>query len=205
MTAGRNNAASLSQHWCTPPKYVNAIRKFFGGKIHLDPCTNQWSIVKAEVEFQLPDHDGLRMEWKYPTIFVNPPYGADRTRGTTIRDWLRKCAETHRKYGAEVLGLVPVATNTRHWKLYVWDAATGVAFLYDTRLRFLVEGREGGKGAPMSCAMIYWGPRYKEFEKVFIKFGAVVDVRHLHEKSIGVDEQPPLFGNNEISTNAKAN
>lgn len=203
MTAGRKNAASLSQHWCTPPKYVNAIRKFFGGKIDLDPCTNQWSIIKAEVEFQLPDRDGLRVEWNYSSVFVNPPYGADRTRGTTIRDWLRKCAETHRKYGAEVLGLVPVATNTRHWKLYVWGAATGVAFLYDTRLRFLVEGREGGKGAPMSCAMIYWGPRYKDFEKAFIKFGAVVDVRHLHEKSIGIDAQPVLFGNNEIATNAK--
>ena len=203
MTAGRNNAASLSQHWCTPPKYVNAIRRFFGGRIALDPCANKWSIVKAEVEYQLPESDGLRMEWNYPTIFVNPPYGADRVRGTTIRDWLRKCAETHRKYGAEVLGLVPVATNTRHWKLYVWGAATGVAFLYDTRLRFLVEGRDGGKGAPMSCAMVYWGPRYKDFEKVFIKFGAVVDVRHLHEKNIGIDEQPVLFGNNEMSTNVK--
>ena len=29
MTAGRNNAEVLSQHWCTPPKYVNAIREFF--------------------------------------------------------------------------------------------------------------------------------------------------------------------------------
>ena len=193
MTAGRNNASSLSQDWCTPPKYVNAVRKFFGGTIELDPCSNEHSIVKADVEWMLPEVDGLRAEWNHRTIYVNPPYGADRQRGTTIRDWLRKCAEAHSKHGAEVLALVPVATNTRHWKFYVWGAATGVAFLYDTRLRFLVNGRDSGKGAPMSCAMVYWGLRYDRFEKVFLKFGAVVDVRHLHNKNVGRGEHPDLF------------
>lgn len=193
MTAGRNNVSSLSKDWCTPPKYVNAIREFFGGSIELDPCSNEYSIVKADVEWMLPKVDGLRAEWKYRTIYVNPPYGADRQRGTTIRDWLRKCAEAHSKYGAEVLALVPVATNTRHWKSYVWGAATAVAFLYDTRLRFLVNGRDTGKGAPMACAMVYWGSQYSRFEKVFLRFGAVVDLRHLHNKNIGRGEHPDLF------------
>lgn len=193
MTAGRKNTESLSQNWCTPPKYVDAIRRFFGGSISLDPCSNQWSIVNAEVELQLPQSDGLTVDWNHPTVFVNPPYGADRSRGTTIRDWLKKCAESHRKHGAEVLGLVPVATNTKHWKLHVWSAATGVAFLYDTRLRFLVDGRDGGKGAPMSCAMVYWGSRYTDFEELFTRFGAVVDIRHLHEKRVGVGSQAELF------------
>ena len=145
MTAGRNNAQPLSQNWCTPPKYVDAIRRFFSGTIALDPCSNEHSIVRAEVEYSLPHTDGLAASWNFPTVFVNPPYGSDRERGTTIRDWLRKCAETHAKHGTEVLALVPVATNTRHWKLYVWGAATAVAFLYDTRLRFLVDGKAGGK------------------------------------------------------------
>ena len=193
MTAGRNNAESLSQHWCTPPNYVNAIRAFFSGTISLDPCSNSHSIVNADVEYCLPEIDGLTASWNYRTIFVNPPYGSDRERGTTIRDWLRRCAEAHSKHGAEVLALVPVATNTRHWKLYVWGAATAVAFLYDTRLRFLVEGKHGGKGAPMSCAMIYWGLQYERFEKAFIRFGAVVDVRHLHDKEVGVGEHLSLF------------
>jgi hypothetical protein len=193
MTAGRSNAWSLSKDWCTPPKYVNAIREFFGGRIELDPCSSEHSIVKADVEWILPEVDGLREEWNYRTIYVNPPYGADRERGTTIRDWLRKCAEAHSKYGAEVLALVPVATNTRHWKFYVWGAATAVAFLYDTRLRFLVNGRDIGKGAPMSCAMVYWGFRYHRFEQVFLKFGAVVDLRPLHEKNLGRDGDPDLF------------
>ncbi len=193
MTAGRNNAESLSQNWCTPPKYVDAIRRFFSGPIALDPCSNRHSIVKAGVEYCLPETNGLTASWNYPIIYVNPPYGSDRKRGTTIRDWLRKCAEAHSKHRAEVLALVPVATNTRHWKHYVFGAATAIAFLYDTRLRFLVDGKAGGKGAPMSCAMIYWGPQYERFEKVFMAFGAVVDVRNLHGKEVGVGEQHSLF------------
>lgn len=193
MTAGRKNADTLSQHWCTPRKYVDAIRRFYHGTIALDPCSNKFSIVGADVEYTLPETDGLAASWNYQTIYVNPPYGADRERGTTIRNWLQKCAETRSRFDSEVIALVPVATNTRHWKLYVWGAATAIAFLYDTRLRFLVEGRDGGKGAPMSCAMVYWGPRHEEFETAFLRFGAVVDVRHLHDKPVGIGEQPSLF------------
>lgn len=193
MTAGRKSIASFSQDWCTPPKYINAIRKFFSGVIELDPCSNRYSIVDATVEYLLPEIDGLKASWDYSTIFVNPPYGRDRVRGTTIRDWLQKCAEAHSQYNAEVLALVPVATNTRHWKQYVFGAATAITFLYDTRLRFLVGGRNSGKGAPMSCAMIYWGSQYERFEMIFESFGAVVDVRNLHGKLTGFEKSPTLF------------
>ena len=86
MSAGRT-INSQSQSWGTPHKYVVAIKKFFGGNIALDPCSNQHSIVRAQTEFMLPDHDGLREEWNYSTIYVNPPYGTDRPRGTTIKNW----------------------------------------------------------------------------------------------------------------------
>ena len=99
MTAGRH-VNPLSQTWCTPPKYVNAIKRFWNGKIDLDPCSNEYSVVKAEVEYRLPEHDGLKENWDYPTVYVNPPYGADRERGTTIKDWLAKCANTHRTHGS---------------------------------------------------------------------------------------------------------
>ena len=185
MTAGRT-VSSLSQDWCTPPRYVKAVREFFGGAIDLDPCSNAHSIVRAKTEYRPQEIDGLHARWDFPTVYVNPPYGADRQRGTTIKDWLRKCAEAHHEYQAEVLALVPVATNTRHWKLYVWGAAAGAAFLYDTRLRFLVNGQDSGKGAPMSCAMVYWGGNYDRFFEVFLRFGAVVDCRNLHGKPVGI-------------------
>ncbi len=185
MTAGRS-IVSNSQTWCTPPKYVRAVREVLGGTIALDPCSNRHSIVHAEVEYQLPEHDGLRSTWEYPTIYVNPPYGADRQRGTTIKDWLRRCAYAHEEYGSEVLALVPVATNTKHWKDYVFGVADAVCFLYDTRLRFLVDGKDQGKGAPMSCAMVYWGEHISRFRGVFLPHGAVVDLRDLQGNSVGL-------------------
>lgn len=184
MTAGRT-VNSNSQEWCTPPKYVDAVREVFGGVIELDPCSNRFSIVHAENEYRLPEHDGLHESWDYRSIYVNPPYGADRERGTTIKNWLRRCAIAREQHGSRVLALVPVATNTRHWKSYVFGVADAIAFLYDTRLRFLVDGKDEGKGAPMSCAMVYWGDDVGLFDRVFTPHGAVVDVRALHNKHIG--------------------
>lgn len=188
MTAGRS-IVSISQTWCTPPHYVRAVREAMGGNISLDPCSNQYSVVGANIEYSLPHQDGLRSSWNYPTIYVNPPYGSDRQRGTTIKNWLRECARAHKEYGSTVIALVPVATNTKHWKDYVFGTAHAIAFLYDTRLKFLVDGKDGGKGAPMSCAMIYWGRDVDRFEDVFSRFGAVIDIRALHGKMIGLPRE----------------
>lgn len=188
MSAGRS-INTTSQHWGTPQKYVNAVREVFQGKIDLDPCSNQYSIVGAAVEFMLPKQDGLKEEWKYHNIYVNPPYGIDKQRGTTIKNWLAKCAHAHSTYDAEVLALVPIAANTSHWKQYVFTKARGICFLYDTRLRFLENGADTGKGAPMACAMVYWGRDFERFYDIFIRYGAVVDIGHLHGTKIGVERE----------------
>ncbi len=184
MTAGRK-VNSQSVNWCTPPKYIKAVKEVFGGAIELDPCSNQWSIVKAKNEWSLPTCDSLTKDWNYQTIYVNPPYGADRKRKTTIKNWLYKCAKAHQRFNAEVLALVPVAANTSHWKEYIWGTATAACFLYDTRLKFLENGKGAGKGAPMACAMVYWGNNYQKFFEVFLQFGAVVDLRELQGQAIG--------------------
>jgi len=188
MSAGRT-VNSQSQSWGTPLKYVRAVKLFFKGSISLDPCSNEYSIVHAETEFMLPHNDGLKEEWNFPTIYMNPPYGADRERGTTIKNWLAKCALTHKKYGSEILALVPVATNTGHWKQSVFGQAKAICFLYDTRLKFLENGLDVGKGAPMSCAMIYWGQNFNRFYEVFIEYGAVVDISNLQGEKIGKERK----------------
>src|SRR3546814_1591699 len=71
MTAGRT-VVGLSTHWGTPQKYVEAVRLAFGGTISLDPCSNIWSIVNAQTEWALPEHDGLKNKWDFPTVYVNP-------------------------------------------------------------------------------------------------------------------------------------
>lgn len=192
MTAGRK-LNTLSQDWGTPENYVAAIREFFGGHIDLDPCSNRYSVVRAKREYQLPKHDGLKESWNYPTIYVNPPYGIDKEHGTSIKYWLSRCALAHKQFKSEVLALVPVATNTGHWKKYVFGQAAGVCFLYDTRLKFLINGKNGGKGAPMSCAMVYWGRHFDRFFSVFACFGAVIDLRNLKGKKLGVQSHSEQF------------
>lgn len=179
MTAGRK-IISQSQQWCTPRKYVTALHDFFKGAPELDPCSNKNSIVQAKTEYILPKQDGLKESWKYKTIYVNPPYGREKSARSSIYDWFERCHEAHQKHKSEVLALVPVATNTAHWKEFVFGQAEAVCFLSDTRLKFLVEGTENNKGAPMSCCMIYWGKDLKRFQKVFAPFGAVVSVKEAY-------------------------
>jgi hypothetical protein len=199
MSAGRK-VNTLSQHWCTPQKYVTAVREMFNGSIELDPCSNIFSIVNANVEYMLPQNDGLSEDWNFRTIYVNPPYGADRIRGTTIKNWLKKCMGAHKKYGSEVLALIPVATNTTHWKYYVFGEAASICFLYDTRLKFIINGDDDNKGAPMACCMVYWGKNVAKFQSIFLKFGAVINMTNLFGERIGKEKEPQsLFQEEKIS------
>lgn len=196
MTAGRT-INTQSQHWGTPKVYVDAVKKVFGGEIELDPCSNEYSIVTAKTEYRLPKNDGLYDSWNFKTIYVNPPYGLDKSRGTSIKQWLARCYDAYKTYHSQVIALVPVATNTGHWKNFIFGKAQAICFLYDTRLKFLENGQDGGKGAPMSCAVIYWGDNYQTFYDVFIHYGAVIDIRPLNSKTIGKKKNPQF--NLEIS------
>ena len=182
MTAGRK-AISINKDWCTPKKLVNVILEFFGGRIDLDPCSSEQSIIPAEVKHLLPYKDGLKEVWDYHTIYVNPPYGNDKEKGTTIYYWIKKCADAHERFGSEVLALIPVAVNTSHWKEYVFGKANSVCFLADTRLKFIINGNSLNKGAPMAVAMVYWGKHTEKFYDIFSKLGAVVDLTTLIKKN----------------------
>jgi hypothetical protein len=188
MSAGRK-INTQSQNWGTPLKYIKAVKDVLGGHIDLDPCSNEYSLVNAELEYRLPDQDGLKNSWDYHTIYVNPPYGIDKTRGTTIKNWLAKCAQAYEEYNSEVLALIPIAANTAHWKKYIFTKAKSICFLYDTRLKFLENGIDTGKGAPMACAMIYWGNNPHKFYEVFIDHGAVVDISNLIGEHIGAERK----------------
>jgi len=155
MTAGRR-INTTSVHWNTPPKFTIPIREFFGGIIDLDPCSNEESIVGANTELY---EGGLEHDWnQHESIFVNPPYG----RG--IKDWLRKCHETD----SEIIALIPVATNTTHWKEFIYKSDV-ICFLYDTRLKFMIGENTNNKGASMSCCLVYWGDRKEKFVQHFSK------------------------------------
>lgn len=177
MTAGRQ-PVSQTKDWCTPPAIVQSVKEVFNGKIELDPCSNEWSLVDAERSYALPRNDGLREPWDARTIYVNPPYGSDPVRGTRIIHWFEKIVQAA-KTGAEVIALVPVATNTQHWKRCVYPEASAICFLSAPRLRFYINGQEDPKGAPMSCAAIYYGKNWGRFAEAFSEHGAVIPLDNI--------------------------
>jgi hypothetical protein len=171
MTAGRNSITE-KKDWCTPPKYIELINKMLG-EIDLDPCSNKYSLIDAKVKYILPTN-GLTESWNYKKIFVNPPYGRN-TDGTSIYDWIFKGVESY-KNGNELLYLIPVATNTKHFKELIFKHAKGICFLNDTRLKFWSEGKEDKKGAPMSCCMVYFGNDYDKFQDIFENVGKCFEI-----------------------------
>ena len=173
MTAGRVST-SKNKDWCTPKKYADIIKLFFDGNIDLDPCSNNDSIIDAKKRLCLPIYDGLKESWNYHNIYVNPPYGKDKQSKTTIKNWICKCCDANINFDSNVLALIPVATNTSHWKQYVFGKASAICFLYDTRLKFLIDGTTNNKGAPMACCFVYWGNYIQKFNTTFKPFGEVV-------------------------------
>ena len=167
MSAGRKHISD-KKDWNTPPKYIKLIKELFG-QIDLDPCSNETSMVDSKVRYILPTN-GLNESWDYKKIFVNPPYGRDTESKTTIYNWINKGVETS-KLGNDVLYLIPVATNTKHFKNLIFKHANGICFLEDTRLKFWNGGKEDKKGAPMACCIIYFGSEYEKFYSVFDAVG----------------------------------
>ena len=148
---------------------------FFENNINLDPCSNSDSIVRATTKYILPV-DGLMETWNFKNIYVNPPYGRDKQRKTSIKNWIKKCCHSHEEYNSEVVALIPVATNTSHWKEYIYNKSTAICFLYDTRVKFRINGSEENKGSPMACCFVYWGARFDKFKELFSDLGFVVKI-----------------------------
>ena len=170
MSAGRKSN-STKKDWNTPPKYINAVLNVLG-EIDLDPCSNNFSQVPSNNKFTLPT-DGLKEVWNYKTIYVNPPYGRDSENKTSIYNWIDKGIFSNHEYGSELIYLIPVATNTKHFKELIFNYFTSICFLNDTRLKFWNEGKEDIKGAPMACCMCYLGNNYNKFKEVFCEYGKV--------------------------------
>ena len=169
MTAGRN-AISTKKEWNTPPKYASIIHAFFNGKLELDPCSNEFSTIQSKIKYTLPT-DGLKESWNFKSVFVNPPFGRNPDK-TTIYDWILKGVEAD----TEILYLIPVATNTKHFKNLIFKHGCGICFLEDTRLKFWSEGSEDKKGAPMACCFVYFGKNYDKFNSYFNEYGKCFEI-----------------------------
>src|SRR5690606_36975094 len=87
--------SSASEHWLTPPAFLELVRRVFGGVIDLDPATNRWSQVAASKNCINGEIDGLSIPWR-GNVYCNPPYGdaivAFTNRMRQLAGELRTCS-----------------------------------------------------------------------------------------------------------------
>jgi hypothetical protein len=149
---------STSEHWCTPAVVLDLVRKFNGGQIGLDPCSNEGSIVDARIAWT---SGGLEEEWDgHGLVYCNPPYGR------SLEYWTSKMS-TEARVRVEIIALLPARTDTA-WFDSVWTAQA--LRFWRGRLKFL----GASSSAPFPSCLAYWGPRVFRFADVFEKRGHVV-------------------------------
>jgi hypothetical protein len=102
---------STNDGWQTPPDIVARVRTVFGGRIHLDPCTNISNPVRAEA-FYWPggagNPSGLGISWR-DNVYANPPYGR------AISQWTEKASLESTYDGSCIIMLLPARVDARWW------------------------------------------------------------------------------------------
>jgi hypothetical protein len=148
----------------TPEWFLDIVRQL--GPIALDPCSNRWSLVRAEMElFEGRDCHGLVFPWATlvrpgALCYVNPPY-------SNPMPWCERIVEAA-DAGLEIVALLKLDPSTKSSKL-IRDRRDAKCDL-DKRISF-----EGGKyktGA-IASTVAYFGARPYLFCHLFQDVGEV--------------------------------
>lgn len=140
--------------WCSPEKIWGPVQRFYGGRIELDPCSND-AVEFSAVATVKPPEDGLAIGWA-GKVYCNPPYGDGLSR------WVEKCANEYLQGRAQVILLLPAAVDTRHWQGPIYTSAAAVCYIQG-RLKFV----GAAASAPMATALVYWGHEGDRFCRFF--------------------------------------
>lgn len=168
--AASEHKSSSGDDWCTPSTVRDAVWSFFDGEPDLDPCSNPGSIMGGIIQFWGPPAtDGLVVPWSgAPSrhksgrlrTFVNCPYSAKY-------DWAQKCYDEWLACGhMEIIGLFPADTDCQWFQKFA--AAAPMRCWWAGRLTFI-----GDRDYParFPSVLVYWGPRPRQFERHFSRYG----------------------------------
>lgn len=98
--------------WLTPKKLFDDLNKEF--HFELDPCTTEANPLGTK-KFNTIISNGLTTEWNC-NVFINPPY-------SKIKDWVKKAYEENKKYGFNVVMLLPVRTSNKWFHEFIYNKA----------------------------------------------------------------------------------
>ena len=152
----------------TPQWLVEEVRKFFGGKIDLDPCTSCRNPTGATY-YETAETDGLSSVWAFnENAYVNSPYGRQ------LKLWSDKCFYESQRSDIEILQLVPARFGSGWFKTMAGRVnSLGV---FNKRLTFEVSGKPvtDKNGRPQTAqfdtCLVYYGDRKMDFRRHFAPY-----------------------------------
>lgn len=165
----------------TPSEYIGLVKEVFDPYgIVLDPasCKMAQSWIEAKTWYGPEQEDealkdGLEMEWKARTIFVNPPY-CNRTAIWTEKA-MKEFYNQSDSEPKEIIMLVFAKTG------YKWFQKLMKQFpicLVDERIKFINEqGNQTGQ-AKHSSAFVYMGFKPNVFTEAFESIGTIIHPRY---------------------------
>lgn len=169
--------SQVKTNWITPPQYLRAVRRVFGGPIALDAasCFHANTVVKAQYFFD-EHNDGLSRDWFARNVYCNPP-GSDKPGVSSIMVWLNKMEHDHGLgyFQHGILCAFNVDTSTRWFQHY---AGRFPISLPDHRIRFLRDDLTPAPRPTHANAFLYFGDNAPLFMHVFSNFGAVLPTWH---------------------------
>lgn len=161
----------------TPPWFLDIVRRLDKRGIGLDPCSNEYSTVRARTSYTVED-DGLSHSWRgHGLVYVNPPHSM---APNNIEPWMEKA---HREFALErpnrwdpspdqLVMLIPSKTDT------IWfhsHAITSDAKCFlKGRIKFWHQGVERAGSGKFASLVLYWGRGCGGFMTAFDGTGFLV-------------------------------
>jgi phage N-6-adenine-methyltransferase len=114
---------SKTDMWATPQDFFDKLNEEF--HFELDVCATKEN-AKCDRWFG-QDIDGLKQNWNYERVWMNPPYGRE------IGKWVKKASEA---MGGVVVCLLPARTDTRYFHNYIYKNPRAEIRFLKGRLKF---------------------------------------------------------------------
>lgn len=149
-----------SVDWVTPREILLPL-----GYFDLDPCIPSFMPWRTAQRMLTKLDDGLTSPWQ-GRVWLNPPF--DRR---AIGKWLAKMAEH-----ANGIALIPAATETAHFKQFVWAKATSILFLEKRPHFHYPDGRRAAANSGCSICLVGYGTLNDEFLKLS-ELGFYIELR----------------------------
>lgn len=155
-----SEAALPTDHWCSPRSIRDGLLQLFGGPVGCDPCSNERSIIQAEM---VMTWGGLHLPWAKPrsrnrTAYMNNPYSSNLP-------WIKKSNhELTSERLDELVTLMMVAPSTDWWQKKTACKRFNPRLIFTPRLKFIGDQKHGAR---FDTVLAYFGTRVRSFEREF--------------------------------------